>query len=637
MLTAVKTVDSGDVSDTTFAYNDLGKLTDTWDKHFGATTAKRVTYAYDQAGLLTSTTYPDNTVVNRTSTWNGKIDTLSRSGSKLVDYVYIGQRVARRAYNTTTTVDTDYSYDNLGRITDITAGSLVDFHYDYVADENNIDKKRFDHRTETPYNQYSYDDIDRVTGITYHDSDTEAFYMDDLGNRSGNQTLRDDGTTNFTVDTATNRYTSIAGNTITHDNAGNLTTDKDGYQHEYDCENRIIKIKDSGNADVATFDYDALNRRIRKVDSKATETTLYYYSDKWQVLAEHNGTSFGNIYVYGNYIDEVLVMDNGTNDYFYLQDHLCSPVALLTDAGTVTERYEYDAYGKMAMLDPDFTAWSGIQAGNPYYFTGRRLDVLDEGKYEVMYYRNRYYDSNTGRFLQHDLLEYIDGLSLYQYVESSPVMYFDFLGKEKVIIGFEGLGGYNPDGRMGVVSLSLMYDEIRPELISAGGTFRYYAQNQLNAAYIYIINNHIQKKKQPDGSCKYDTLIIAGYSYGGSAAHHLAKLLLNKGIRVNAVVTVDPVPKIIEDGIGLFGFSKKPNVDDWYNFYQKVDEKTLFGLPVRGHKVNNADSETEFIKGSFSGDSYKYAHIKITEHPTVLSEIRCLVGRVPDWRDSNEY
>ena len=40
MLTAVKTVDSGDVSDTTFAYNDFGKLTDTWDKHFGATTAK---------------------------------------------------------------------------------------------------------------------------------------------------------------------------------------------------------------------------------------------------------------------------------------------------------------------------------------------------------------------------------------------------------------------------------------------------------------------------------------------------------------------------------------------------------------------------------------------------------------------
>jgi len=38
---------AGDVSDTTFAYNDFGKLTDTWGKHFGATTAKHAAYAYD--------------------------------------------------------------------------------------------------------------------------------------------------------------------------------------------------------------------------------------------------------------------------------------------------------------------------------------------------------------------------------------------------------------------------------------------------------------------------------------------------------------------------------------------------------------------------------------------------------------
>ena len=70
MLSTVKTVDSGDVSDTTFAYSDLGKLTDTWDKHFGVTTAKHAAYAYNQAGLLRSTTYPDNTPINRTNTIN---------------------------------------------------------------------------------------------------------------------------------------------------------------------------------------------------------------------------------------------------------------------------------------------------------------------------------------------------------------------------------------------------------------------------------------------------------------------------------------------------------------------------------------------------------------------------------------
>jgi hypothetical protein len=48
---------TGDVSDTTFAYSDLGKLTDTWNNHFAATTAKHAAYAYDQAGLLKSTIF----------------------------------------------------------------------------------------------------------------------------------------------------------------------------------------------------------------------------------------------------------------------------------------------------------------------------------------------------------------------------------------------------------------------------------------------------------------------------------------------------------------------------------------------------------------------------------------------------
>ncbi len=75
--------------------------------------------------------------------------------------------------------------------------------------------------------------------------------MDDLGNRDGNQTLRDDGTVNFVVDDDTNRYTSIGGNSIGHDDAGNLTADKDGYTYEYDYKNRIVKIEDSATNDIA--------------------------------------------------------------------------------------------------------------------------------------------------------------------------------------------------------------------------------------------------------------------------------------------------------------------------------------------------------------------------------------------------
>ena len=113
---------------------------------------------------------------------------------------------------------------------------------------------------------------------------------------------------------------------VVHDDAGNLILDHRGYSYAYDYENRLIRIEkrgDGGDPDtVAQFEYDALGRRIQKYDAVADEDTYYYYNAKWQVLAEHDGTSFGNIYVYGNYIDEMLVMTDGTNDYYYAHDHL---------------------------------------------------------------------------------------------------------------------------------------------------------------------------------------------------------------------------------------------------------------------------------------------------------------------------
>ncbi len=42
-------------------------------------------------------------------------------------------------------------------------------------------------------------------------------------------------------------------------------------------------------------------------------------------------------FVFGSYIDEVLVMHDGTGDLYYAHDHLYSPVALLAANGTVDE------------------------------------------------------------------------------------------------------------------------------------------------------------------------------------------------------------------------------------------------------------------------------------------------------------
>jgi len=154
-----------------------------------------------------------------------------------------------------------------------------------------------------------------------------------------------------------------------------------------------------------------------------------------------------------------------TDDHYYAHDHLYSVTALLDNTGQVTERYEYNAYGKATVYtddgaddtwftSDDTTANTSAQ-NNPYTFTSKRLDNLDSDTLQIMYYKNRYYDTETGRFLQRDPIgvmdelgilkfkqtgspiiprtfetvrQYIDGENLYQYVQSKPLIQNDPFG-----------------------------------------------------------------------------------------------------------------------------------------------------------------------------------------------------------------
>ena len=178
-------------------------------------------------------------------------------------------------------------------------------------------------------------------------------------------------------------------------------------------------------------------------------TRRYYYNYKWQVLAEYDGSdTLQRTFIYGNYIDEVLLMKVGANDYYYVHDHLYSAAVLANSSGTVLERYEYDAYGEPTIWNADFTTErDSSNYGNPYLFTGRRVDILDSGSLKIQYNRNRSYDYYTGRWLTHDPLgivpntralnyfkpdmQYSQGLSLYQYVSSNPEMGIDPWGLEE--------------------------------------------------------------------------------------------------------------------------------------------------------------------------------------------------------------
>jgi len=54
-----------------------------------------------------------------------------------------------------------------------------------------------------------------------------------------------------------NEYTAIDGSQVNHDDAGNLSGDPNGYHYFYDYENRLVKITDRSQTEVADYSYGA--------------------------------------------------------------------------------------------------------------------------------------------------------------------------------------------------------------------------------------------------------------------------------------------------------------------------------------------------------------------------------------------
>ncbi len=88
--------------------------------------------------------------------------------------------------------------------------------------------------------------------------------------------------------------------------------------------------------------------------------------------------------------------------------------------GTVLDAITYDSFGRVV-------SETNPAAGDRFQYTGREYDA-ELGLY---YYRARYYDPSTGRFLAEDPLSFAAGDSnLYRYVGNTPTLYTDPSGLE---------------------------------------------------------------------------------------------------------------------------------------------------------------------------------------------------------------
>ena len=89
-------------------------------------------------------------------------------------------------------------------------------------------------------------------------------------------------------------------------------------------------------------------------------------------------------------------------------------------------------------MDPTFV--------QPYTFTAREYDI-ETGLY---YYRARYYDQTTGRFLQTDPIGITAGLNFYNYVGNNPIRYIDPLGLDFLDVAANFSAGFGDSVSFGI-------------------------------------------------------------------------------------------------------------------------------------------------------------------------------------------
>jgi RHS repeat-associated protein len=205
-----------------------------------------------------------------------------------------------------------------------------------------------------------------------------------------------------------------------YDQDGNVIA-SGGKTFAYDTENHLVSM----NSGAVTIVYDGDDNRVKKIVGGVT--TQYLVDDLNptgypQVVEELTNGAVSRTYTYGlQRISQNQVISNTWTPSFYGYDGLGTVRQLTNSSGTITDTYDYDAFGNKIN--------STGTTPNAYLYRGEQWDT-DLGIY---YLRARYYNPTTGRFMSRDP---DDGspydpetLHKYAYANADPVDGFDPSGR----------------------------------------------------------------------------------------------------------------------------------------------------------------------------------------------------------------
>ncbi|MGC1377270.1 MAG: polymorphic toxin-type HINT domain-containing protein, partial [Anaerolineales bacterium] len=206
-----------------------------------------------------------------------------------------------------------------------------------------------------------------------------------------------------------------------YDGRGNLTGVDGGpaasAQYAYDAADRLITASEPDGTNVTNL-YNVDGLRVQQ--SVGSQTTHYLWDEASRygdVVLETDGSNTTS-YVYGG--AKLISQTRNDAPSYYLQDGHGSVRSLTDAAGSLTDSYDYSAFGE--------TLNHTGSSANPYQYTGQQFDA-QTGLYDL---RARYYDPGVGQFLSQDTNSYNINdpaqLNRYTYTANNPVNFIDPLG-----------------------------------------------------------------------------------------------------------------------------------------------------------------------------------------------------------------
>ncbi|MEI6243033.1 MAG: RHS repeat-associated core domain-containing protein, partial [Chlamydiota bacterium] len=252
----------------------------------------------------------------------------------------------------------------------------------------------------------------------------------------------------------------------------------------YDGLNHLTEVK--GNQKKINYVYDPLGRRIAKtIESNGTKKNIRYIFVGDQEMGSLEEGALQDLNILGQGGNPVGIEISGEMYVPYLdtQDNVMALFSATTSE--LCEMYQYSAFGEEIICDITGEPLSTSQLHNLWRYRGGRA----EEEIGLIFFHNRFYDPQVGRWLTPDPLGFVDGPNLYAYVNNNPLKYSDRFGLSSEDNYYQGANfeeyfdheRHNPDYRSGEVYARLRsYEEesLPPFSVAEGWSASYHLKTQ---------------------------------------------------------------------------------------------------------------------------------------------------------------